>query len=355
MDIREQLRARGISPIVGVVLVVAVTLLLAFILFLLTSQFSATSAATVASVEVDTSQRTAFIRLNGVNPNADELEIVVDGTVERTWQDLTAGSELPLFCLQPGDDIVVRQRNDDGRTLVVAQHEMETRSACRFDVEQGSDEYTVTPINWQNPGASPDSFYSYGRGPNGDGTGHYHAHLDPGFTAPNESYMFFYEFDGEVALIFVNDNPDGGHGDHSATNAVDGSDNYDDTAGGAVDLNLTGEPSEASWVVQDDANDFDAGRNGNNGCSTYWDVCWDWTQTNTDGGILAGGFSGDLSDLEIMVEIQWNDDADHWERVDSWTYRDMEEWVLYSGTDDGSIRREELDMSQNATITIADG
>ena len=94
--------------------------------------------------------------------------------------------------------------------------------------------------------------YSYGRGPTGDGTGRWHGHPDPDFVKSDESYMFFYEFDGEVPLIFLHDSP-ASHTGHDPTNAVSDGTKYSDTGGGAVDLELDGEPSEADWVGQDDA------------------------------------------------------------------------------------------------------
>ena len=335
-----------------------ITLLLAVVLFLLSSGFTAPEPATRASIQVDTDQRTAFVEARAVDGNADELEIVVDGELQRTWSDVSAGSRIPLFCLQPGDQVTIRQRMDDGRTLVVTQHVMEERSACRFNVAQPSGEYTVTPINWRNPSASADSFYSYGRGPTGDGTGHYHGHLDPDFVESDESYMFFYEYDGEVALIFLHDSPAShekisGVG-HDPTNAVSDGTEYSDTGGGAVDLELDGEPSEADWVVQDDANDFDDGRTGGGGCDTSKDVCWDWTVTNTDGGIFSGGFKGDLRSLEMDVVMYWNDDADHWQRNAGWNYEDIDEWILFTGTEDGGTRKIELEKSEDAEITVAD-
>lgn len=349
---------RGVSKVVGTVLLIAIVLLLGATLGATVGQFVSETPEpkTYAGVEIDADQRTAFIETTSVQARSDELDILVNGKKQRTWSDFSAGSRLPLFCLKPGDTVTVRDSGEDGNSATVATHVMQQRSSCKFAVSQPSlGTKTATPINWQSPGASPDSFYSYGRGPNGDGTGHYHAHLDPGFVSSEESYMFFYEFSGEVALIFVHDSPDGGHGDHSETNAVSGSDNYDDTNGGAVDLKLDGEPSEASWVVKDDASDFQAAVDGNSGCATTRDVCWDWAQTNTDGGILSGGFKGDLSSLNMEVKMYWNDDAGHWQRTGGWDYENMDKWVLYSGTKDGGVKRIELEMSEEATITTADG
>lgn len=325
---------RGVSKVVGVVLLLAIVLLLAAVTMVMADGFETTKESTVAAVDIDTSQRTAFIEMKAVNANTDELEILVNGNLQRTWTDFHAGSRLPLFCLRPGDDIVVRQRNDDGSSHIVAQREMTERSGCRFDVSNDGEESTVSPINWESGGSSVSDFYRYRRP---------HAHMDPDFVEQNTSYMFFYEIDDEVALVFVHDRPDSHSNNHNGLGFSGPV--YGDTAGGAVDMQIRGYPSEASWVITDDSNDFD--------CGSFGDACWSWAQKHTDGGALAGGFKGDLSSLEIEIDATWDSSASRWGCC-GWNQGPMEKWQFVYRDSAGELQTMNLTKSENVTIEIAD-
>ncbi len=330
---------RGVSKVVGVVLLLAIVLLLSVVTAVMVTGVGAPERATFGSVDVDTDQRTTFIEMQGVNPNTDELEIVVNGNVERTWRNFSAGSRLPLFCLRPGDDVVVRQRNDDGSTHIVAEHTMNKRSGCRFDVSNDGNETTVSPINWQSGGDSVKEFYNY-RDP--------HAHMDPDFVKQNTSYVFFYEIDKEVALVFVHDRPQAhttGHdGDDHDGLGIDGT-KYGDTAGGAVDMRIDGEPKQADWVIQDDDNDYTCD-------DPNTDVCWSWAEKHTDGGALSGGFKGDLTGLEIVLNATWDSNAEDWGEFSP--QGPMEKWQFVYRDTDGNLQTMNLTKTENTTIEIAD-
>lgn len=339
--------SQGVSPVVGMSLLIVVVLLLALVTTTMVTAggFGPPQQTTLGSVEVDTSQRTAFVEMQTVKESADELEILVNGRLQRQWENFSAGNKLPLFCLRPGDEIIVRQQNDDGSSQVVAEHEMEQRSTCRFIVSNDGNQSEVGPINWRSPGENVDEFYSYGRD---DGTGHYHAHIDESFLGSNQSYVFFYEVGDEVALVVVHDQPDNhtehGVSHHGPTDAVDG-DPYADTAGGAVTMEFSGLPGPASWTIQDDPNDDFAA-----GCSNPpTEVCWAWAEVNTDGGAVTGGFSGDLSDLNVTIDATWDSNADKW-GANGWTMGEMEDWVFVYRDRDGDLTA--MNLTKDETVTI---
>ena len=347
---------RGLSPVIGVSLLLVITILLAVVLILLSSGFSATQPATLASVEIDTDQRTAFVEMNAVDGNTEELEIVVNGDVQRTWTDFSAGNRIPLFCLRPGDDITVRQRNDDGRTLLVAQHEMQERSACRFDVTNDGTTETVSPINWRTGGDSVSQFYSY---PGNDGD---HGHLPPDFVQEDTSYIFFYEFQEEVALIFVHDSPQAHSDDAVHDEAGVDPTTYSDTGGGAVDMRIRDYPDGSEWVIQDDPSDIRGDR-----CDSAWlgagvteagfgDACWGWTQSDADGGAIAGGFSGDLSGLRMTIDARWDSSASDWGRLadPGEPHQAIDRWQFVYRDTDGDIQTVDLAKDETVTIEIAD-
>jgi FlaG/FlaF family flagellin (archaellin) len=63
--------AQGISPVVGMSLLIVVVLLLALVTMTIVtaSGFGPPQQATLGSVEVDTSQRTAFVEMQSVKEN----------------------------------------------------------------------------------------------------------------------------------------------------------------------------------------------------------------------------------------------------------------------------------------------
>jgi len=345
----ERESSQGVSPVVGMSLLIVVVLLLALVTTTMVTAggFGPPQQTTLGSVEVDTSQRTAFVKMQTVKENADELEILVNGRLQRQWKNFSAGSKLPLFCLRPGDEIIVRQQNDDGSGQVVAEYEMEQRSTCRFIVSNDGNQSEVGPINWRSPGENVDEFYSYGQD---DGTGHYHAHIDESFLSSNQSYIFFYEVGKEVALVVVHDQPANhtgqgvSHPQHGPTDAVDG-DPYEDTAGGAVTMEFSGLPGPTSWTIQDDPTD-DFGASCSNPPTK---VCWAWAEVNTDGGAVTGGFSGDLSDLNVTVDATWDSNADKWD-ANGWTMGEMEDWVFVYRDRDGDLTA--MNLTKDETVTI---
>lgn len=339
---------RGVSRVIGIVLLIAMTLLLVSTMFLLFSGFGSPEAAsfgsqkapTVGSVAIDTDQRTAFIQMESVKNNSNELEILVNGNRKRTWTDYEAGNRIPLFCLQAGDQVTVRQKNPDGSSYIVAEKTLESRSACKFDVSNDGNTSTVTPINWRTGDGNVKEFYEY-RDP--------HAHMDPDFVKQNTSYAFFYEIGDEVALVFVHDRPQAhttGHDgrDHDGL-GIDGT-KYGDTAGGAVDMRIDGEPEKASWIIKDDGNDFSCD-------NPSTDVCWSWASKHTDGGALAGGFKGDLSSLKMDIEATWDSNAEDWGCC-GWEQGPMEDWQFVTRNDDGELETVNLTKSENVTIEVAD-
>jgi len=337
---------RGVSRVIGVVLLVAMTVLLVSAFFLLFSgfgspeaaSFSSQKAPTIASVTIDADQRTTFVQMESVNRNAKKLEILVNGKVQRTWTEYEAGSRIPLFCLQPGDQITVRQRNRDDSAYIIAEKTLESRSACKFDVSNDGNSSTVTPINWRTGDGSVKEFYQY-RDP--------HAHMNPDFVEQNTSYVFFYEIDKEVALVFVHDRPQAhtsGHGgrDHDGL-GIDGT-KYGDTAGGAVDMRIDGEPKKATWIIKDDSGDYN--------CDGDVDVCWSWAPKHTDGGALAGGFRGDLSGLKMNLSTTWDSSAEDWGEFSP--QGPMEEWQFVTRNQDGELETVNLTKGENVTIEVAD-
>lgn len=250
----------------------------------------------------------------------------------------------------------------DDQSHTVREYEVKERTDCRFEVNvDGEPGQAVSPLGWQENSEEFDDFYSYD---------HAHAHLDPssGVIQRDHSYMFFYEYEDEVALVIVHDLPQ----EHGPT--IDGSDTHSDipavgqpdytysgpsdTGGGAVDMVFDGLPSSGSWVLKDDAHDWTyVSPITGQACTAVSNrVCWSWSSRNTDGGIFAGGFE-DPDNVDITVEANWNDPSVEGDTIGDGNYNaplgggqiDDDGWKFLYATEDG-IKAIDLDKTKDVHI-----
>jgi FlaG/FlaF family flagellin (archaellin) len=347
---------RSVSEVVGVVMLLAIVTLLAGIIGISFMGFSDESdePLSVAAIEISEGQHALELDIQGGLDYDDELEIRVNGKKVRDWQQVHVGDKRYLWCLRPGDEVTIVSESQQGDTAVTLEkYEVDSKTDCRFRISQGSTERIVTPLNWKDGDGSARSFYSYGHN---DGTGHWHSHLDEDFMESNTSYMFFYEYRGEVSLVMVHDKPDA-HCGHGSTDAVEGNCfTSSDEGGGAVNMTFTGLPEEGSWVVKDEPWDFpdddleETCGGVDNISSPTRRACWFWYSGNSDGAVLKGGFSGDLSNLEITVYASWNRSSVAWGSVGPQDDNDMiNRWAFVTGTERSN---EEFDLELEEPLTI---
>ena len=324
---------RGVSPVVGVALIVVIVAILATLVGAAALQIgsgSATQPASQAPITVEENRRAAVVQVHSTLDFGGDLEIRVNGKRVVRWEEFHAGQQRRVNCLTPGDRIQVVSKSDSGdRSNIVARHTIQRRTDCAFEIENGGSSKIVSPVNWGGS-TSGTEFYSYGAT---DGTGHPHAHMDGTYTESGTSYMFFYEYNGNMALVVVHDKPDT-HGGHGPTDAVSGTYPSGDSGGGKVTMTFHGLPtSSGDWVVKDDGGDFSCG--GEN------KACWSWVEAHTDGGIFSGGLSAGSVSIEVEPVM--------WGSRDGGT---ITKWRFMTGTDTGPAEIT-LDMSKNVSITRA--
>jgi hypothetical protein len=318
--------------------------------------------ATLAPVTIDEGAFYLEVTVQSTRGDADHLEIRKNGNTQFIWEDYEAGETRTVQCAGPGDRISVLSVDDDD-SYVVQRYDVQSQNACEFDISQpGTSSFTAGPINW-GTGGDVEEFYSYG---GSDGTGHPHAHMDPDspYVENDKSYVFFYEIDGEISLVFVHDKPEqhctSGGEDHSDLGHIDGA-CYPGTTtdGGAAMFEFDGLPSSGRWVIQDDPHDWDFGESPKvTGAFDPSDVswasqncppdtaCWSWNEKNTDGGAYAGGFT-DSDGVHIEITPHWGSAAignGHWN--DDHVVTD---WVFLYRSEDG-IESVSLDMSEPLVI-----
>jgi hypothetical protein len=122
----------------------------------------------------------------------------------------------------------------------------------------------------------------------------------------------------------------------------------DESGGGLVSFNVTGQPAGAEWVVQDDAATTD---------DTYVEsggdlhVDWFWTANHTDGGALRGLESDEFDALGIQASFNGDIHRDHPDA--DYDGGEIQSWNVLSddGTADGAATA--LNMSENVSVVDA--
>lgn len=169
-----------------------------------------------------------------------------------------------------------------------------TQAAPNIVIEQGPDQYSVTPFKGTEPAQS---FYDYSD-----------AEAHPPLTLKSDhSHLLFYNDHEGVSLVIIHDKPDDG-------------------SGGMTEFKFSGLPSDGTWIEQDDPGDFAR--------SSESKIRWKWVGAHTDGGIFKGGLNESF-EIEIRPEFG------------SW----LEEWeVLSNNPVEDSPRRIELDPNEPIVI-----
>lgn len=356
---------RGVSKVVGIILLVAIVLLLAVTAGTMALSFSdeEPDPSSLTAVEINENRFNVEIRARSSLERTDELKIQVNGETRRVWNDFSAGSTTSVQCVRPGDTVSIVSPGDD-QSHVISEHTVREKTDCRFEVSTGSGTTTtqpVSPIGWQESSEEYDEFYSYD---------HAHAHMDPesDVISPDTSYMFFYEYNDQVALVIVHDIPEkhgpgiDGSQDHSGSDvpSVDDEDyTYDfpsDTGGGAVDMTFEGLPDSGSWVLKDDPADWNYANidDGEQCDAVDHRVCWSWVSRNTDGGIYAGGFD-DPDAVDIKVTANWNDPNVPHNTIGDGHINpatgggEITDWKFLYATDDGI---ESIDLDKDGEVHI---
>ena len=164
---------RGISPIIGIVLLVAITILLiavAGVTFVSLGETTLTSATVHSQgnydvVIDDEGTDTLDIRLQGFNERAPdtEFELVINGVQTYRWD---GQDTVELECLYPGDRIYIASRNDD-TSRRVSEHFVNYATECP--------EYSTFPEKFQHSVVAGNSYvtgerYAFGLSivPNGN-------------------------------------------------------------------------------------------------------------------------------------------------------------------------------------------
>lgn len=364
---------RGMSKVLGVVLLIAIVLLLTVTVgsMALTFAEQKPEEPSLPAVTFDESRFNVDMTAHSSLDAGDTLQIKVNGETRKVWKDYSAGESKSIQCVGPDDTISIVSAGTDN-SYTVNEHQVSQRTDCRFEVNvAGESPTTVSPIGWQQDSDEFDDFYSYA---------HAHAHLDPSspIIQRDTSYMFFYEYNGQVALVLVHDLPQehgspGGGNDHSDIPAV-GQPRYEyngpsDEGGGAVDMVFHGLPEGGSWVMKDDPHDWTypdgSHRSGHSPSSTPRcdavenRVCWSWASRNTDGGIYAGGFN-DPDAVDITIEANWNDPTDPDDTIADGNWNEhrpidqVDEWKFLYATEDG-IRAIDLDKDKDVHIEGLEG
>jgi len=344
---------RGVSKVIGTVLLVVIVIILAAASITMATGFSGKlkEPATTTSVTLEEGPLAVLLKVQAAVDKADTIRIKVNGATTGTWADFSAGEEKKLSCLKPGDTVTIIGVKDDGTTHTLNELEVSQRTECRFKVKFADSSgniktQVVSPINWDSDSKNAGNFYSYGKDSGGDG--HPHAHINgyDGWAPENDgSYMFFYEYKNELSLIVVHDRPK----DHTS-----------DKGGGAVDMRFGGVPSAATWVTKDDEGDWGASKWLPNTCdsslSKSYDnrMCFAWAERHTDGGILSGkgSLSGDTSNVAITVDAVWNGKASGRGRhTDAGNDDTIDSWEFVYATESGP-ESVELSMVDNETVYI---
>ena len=121
----------------------------------------------------------------------------------------------------------------------------------------------------------------------------------------------------------------------------------DESGGGLVSFNVTGQPAGAEWVVQDDAATTD---------DTYVEsggdlhVDWFWTANHTDGGALRGLESDEFDRLGIQATF--GSDAHHDHPDGSYDGGQIEDWNVLS--DDGSADGAATALNTSENVSVVD-
>lgn len=175
-----------------------------------------------------------------------------------------------------------------------------------------------------NASENVSAYYDYRPGDEGDWSSH-------GTTERQESQvsqLYVYRGREGDSLVFLHDEW-----------------NNDDSEGGAVSMNVTGIPANATWAVEDD--DYENRDDNFDHRGTSSRIDWMWAPNRTDGGALRGialpGGDG------VQIDARFNGDSDA-AREQNWNWADDSVDWRARGTD-GEL----VPLDENETATLRQG